>query len=45
MIILYKFIQRGLAVNINTVIDKIINKICFCQFFILYDNINFYKSI
>lgn len=45
MIISHTFIWHSLTVDTNANMDKIINKTCFRHFYILYNNMNFYKNI
>lgn len=44
LIVSYKFICCGLNINAQLIMDTIIDKISSSQFFILYNNINIYKS-
>lgn len=45
IIVLYESISRGLQINAKAIIEEIINKTRFYRFFILYNNINFYKHV
>lgn len=42
---LYEFIRCGLNISAQVVIDTIVDKIRIFRFFILYDNMNIYKSL
>lgn len=45
IIVLYESIQHGLQINAKAVIEQSVNKTQFHRFFILYDNMNFYKHV
>lgn len=45
LIVLYKSLRHSLQLNTKAVMDLIIEKMRSQQFFILYDNINFYENV